>query len=98
MKRCFSCKREIEAVRPGRRDVCDFCGVDLKVCLNCSFYDAAMPDGCREPASERIMDKDRANFCDFFSFREDSQGEGPGGVGGAGEDPMEKLRSLFKKG
>jgi len=77
--------------RPGRGDVCVFCGADLKVCLNCAFHDTAANNECREPMAEPVKDKDRSNFCDYFQFRAVASADGPAA------DPMEKLRGLFKK-
>ena len=74
---------------PARGDACPFCGSDLKVCLNCGFYDRAYHNECRETSAERVVAKDRANFCEFFEWR-DSNGNGPG------EDPMKKLKDLFR--
>ena len=74
MKFCFSCKRELEIQeRPGRSDTCPFCGSDLKVCKNCRFQDENAYNNCREPRAERVIEKERANFCDYFEFM-DSQG------------------------
>ena len=91
MKICFSCKRELEVdPRPGRGETCPFCGADLKVCLNCRFYDEGSYNSCREPQAERVLDKDRANYCEYFQFRE-SEGERA-----HGEDPLKRLEDLFK--
>ena len=49
-----------------RASVCLSCEVDLKVCLNCSFYDEAFYQQCRESEAELVRDKEGANFCDFF--------------------------------
>ena len=74
MKFCFPCKSELEIrERPGRSDTCPFCGSDLKVCKNCRFEDESAYNNCREPRAERVIEKERANFCDYFEFR-DSQG------------------------
>jgi len=84
--------------RPARTDACIGCGADLKVCLNCKFHDRGAYNSCREPQAERVVDKDRANFCDFFKFRESrgpDETEGRGS-GANAEDPMKKLRELFK--
>ncbi len=92
MTTCFHCKKELETdVRPGRGDSCPHCGSDVKVCLNCRFYDAASYNECREPSAERVVEKDRANFCDYFEFR------GAGNKGAAPEDPLQKLKGLFKE-
>ena len=35
--------------------------------MNCRHYAPDMANACREPVSEPVQDKDRANFCDWFS-------------------------------
>ena len=69
---CFNCGSEIELTqdkRVGRRDECPSCSSDLHVCLNCKHYDQTAYNQCREPQAERVLDKDRSNFCDYFEFR-----------------------------
>ena len=56
--------------RIGRREACPHCGHDLHCCRNCAFYDPAMHNQCREPQAERQVDKERANFCDYFRWRD----------------------------
>jgi rRNA maturation protein Nop10 len=90
MANCFHCKKELDGGhRPGRGESCPQCGSDVKVCLNCRFYDRGAYNQCREPSAERVVDKDRANFCEFFEF-------GGGAQGASAEDPFKKLRELFK--
>jgi len=36
--------------------------------LNCSFYDPAYHNQCREPQAEPQVDKQAGNFCEFFGF------------------------------
>jgi len=55
----------------GRREMCPHCGADLHACLNCRFYDPGAYNACREPQAERGLEKERANFCDYFAFRKD---------------------------
>jgi hypothetical protein len=50
----------------GRRDECPKCSADLHVCKNCAFYDKTAYNECREPSADVVLEKDRANFCDFF--------------------------------
>ncbi|MCB0334119.1 MAG: hypothetical protein KDD55_11505 [Bdellovibrionales bacterium] len=54
----------------GRREECPSCGSDLHVCLNCAHFDTTAYNECREPQAERVVDKDRSNFCDYFQLSE----------------------------
>lgn len=94
MKICHKCKTVVTAEKVFRRDECPSCGADLYVCLNCRFYDPMRSKACREPQSELVKEKDRANYCDFFRFGD----SGKEGVGGSAKDEAEKLfRELFQK-
>lgn len=93
MKTCHRCKKEIPAdVFVGRQVSCPACGNDLHVCLNCVFYEPGAYNDCRERQAERVLDKDRSNFCDYFRFR-----NGSGKSGKIPDDPKTKLEALFKK-
>ena len=90
---CFSCKKENSVSdKVGLREECLHCGADLHVCKNCQFYDVKVYNECRENSADRVQEKERANYCDYFSPR----------AGGLGvEDQAAKLRAaaeaLFKK-
>ncbi|MFY9223633.1 MAG: hypothetical protein WAQ98_13255 [Blastocatellia bacterium] len=65
---CFHCKKEISITsKVSRLDSCPQCHRDLHVCLNCSFYDPFAHKQCREPASEQVRDKEKSNFCEYFT-------------------------------
>jgi hypothetical protein len=69
-RNCYRCGHEIGAVeRVGRRDTCLHCGTDLHCCLNCTLYDPAYHNQCREPQAERQVDKQVGNFCEYFDFQ-----------------------------
>lgn len=92
--KCFQCGQDNEVGESvGRRDTCFHCSADLHVCFNCEFYDKSAYNECREPQAERVLEKDRSNFCDYFK-------PGTGRVG-QGISPQEaakkKLEDLFKK-
>ena len=50
----------------GLRDECQKCTRDLHSCVNCRFYSKSSANECREPRADKVLEKDRANFCDFF--------------------------------
>ncbi len=92
MPKCFSCKKELDiSGKPARGDTCQFCTADLRCCYNCGFHDKAAYNECREAQAERVVNKDRSNFCDYFVF--------VGGRDGSGEDkaedPLSGLKGLF---
>jgi predicted RNA-binding Zn-ribbon protein involved in translation (DUF1610 family) len=95
MKRCHACGKELQIERKvGRSEMCPHCGVDLHACLNCRFYNPGAYNDCTEPQAERVVEKGRSNFCDYFVFREKAgKGTGPEAVGNA----RSKLDALFKK-
>jgi len=100
MKTCYKCGATIELEKVSRRDECPKCGSDLRVCLNCAFYAESKANACVESQAEPVKEKDRANYCDFFRFKE--KGTRAGGSGTkqekSGKAEAEKLwDELFKK-
>lgn len=77
----------------GRKEECASCRCDLHCCLNCAHYDKAAYNQCRESQAERVLDKDRSNFCDYFRFADRTAGQ-------SAADPKtlakKKLDDLFK--
>ena len=70
MKRCHACGREVApADTVGRTDACPYCRAELRCCLNCLFHEPAAYNECRESQADRVLEKDRANFCEYFRFR-----------------------------
>jgi hypothetical protein len=101
MKVCHHCGREVTSLSGVQRaDSCAHCHSDLKCCLNCRFFDPGMNNQCREPQAEWQTEKAKANFCEFFEYRETSA-IGRAGMGGAQSDrdsARARFDSLFKKG
>jgi len=94
--RCHRCGRELERPeRVGRRDTCLHCGADLHCCRNCRFYESGAHNQCREPQAERQVEKERGNFCEYFSVREArEQTDEQAGPAAA----RAKLDALFRRG
>src|SRR6202453_75172 len=91
---CWNCARKIEIVtgeRVGFRDECPGCGRALHSCRNCGFYDPSYNNSCREPMAERVVDKERFNFCEYF-IPSDAAAKPPAKSGA-----QDKLEALFKK-
>jgi len=65
---CFHCQKEVPLLGlVGRRDECPFCRADMHACKNCQHYDRASYNECKEPQAERVLEKDRSNYCDHFT-------------------------------
>jgi hypothetical protein len=66
---CFRCGASLSwEQRVGRRETCTGCGADAHVCKNCDFYSSGAHNDCREPNAERVVDKERSNFCEYFAL------------------------------
>ena len=66
---CFHCQQVTNFdSKLSFREECK-CRSDLHVCKNCHFYDKKAYNECREPSAEVVKEKERANFCEFFSPR-----------------------------
>lgn len=77
----------------GRKDECCSCRADLHCCLNCTHYDPAAYNQCREGQAERVVDKDRSNFCDYFRFADKANAQAQSNPAA---DAKKKLADLFK--
>ena len=66
---CYNCGHIFNDGKIGFRDECPGCMRDAHVCLNCLFYDKSYYNECRETKAERVLDKEKQNFCDYFSFK-----------------------------
>ena len=74
-----------------RRDDCTHCGADLHCCKMCIYYDTSSYNECREPTAERIVEKEKANYCDHFILSD-------GGTSSTSKDDvMAAAADLFKK-
>ena len=93
MKICHKCRQEIKRESIiGRQELCPSCGADLRCCVNCAFYEPGAYNDCREPQAERVLDKTRSNFCDYFTFIDSGEKKGNKSAGA-----KDKLEGLFKK-
>lgn len=90
---CFHCQNiNSSESKIGFRDECMKCRSDIHVCKNCEFYDKNSYNECREPSADVVREKEKSNFCDFFSPK-------AGGVGAVDEKTKLKAaaEALFKK-
>lgn len=95
MKLCALCKKEIEIDKYfSRKSTCPYCNGDIHICLNCRFYSETAHNKCLETKSEFQRVRDKANFCDYFVFKE---GAARSGSGNEKEDAKKKFNDLFRK-
>ena len=97
MAACYACGAELSPnERIYRNSVCPSCGKELHVCLNCEFYSPGAHWDCRESISEPVRDKDRANFCDFFTIATSKRGGDLGATRTRAEKKASDARSSFE--
>ena len=65
---------------------------DLRCCRQCKFYDPHAYNECKEVSAERVIDKERANFCEYFVPRGSSSSAPERAA-----DAREALEALFRK-
>jgi hypothetical protein len=89
---CFACSNEIDfdRIKMQRTDTCPHCAQDMHCCKNCEYWDESSHNQCREHSSEYITDRERANYCTLFEFK-----NGPHEANSIG-DAKSKLENLFK--
>ena len=92
---CRHCGAAIPIAEPiGRETACDSCGRDLHACMQCCHYDPRYNNSCRETMADPVEDKERRNFCEYFSFDPEAfRAARPGHA----EEARVKVEGLFKK-
>ncbi len=96
MAQCFSCSSSLDKlllVTIGRGETCEKCSSDVRCCYNCIHFDQNSYNSCAEPQAERVLDKDRSNFCDYFKLGENTYSKSGSG---SKEDDLKKLDDIFK--
>ncbi len=92
---CWRCGQRLTAVDYGREASCPGCRRDTRVCRNCRHYAPGRPNDCVEPMAERVLIKDRANFCEHFEAAD--RGPTPS-TSAPGQDALrEAAEALFRK-
>lgn len=95
MFKCYKCGTALSdtlKVMVARSDACPKCMADLRCCRMCQFYDPKSYNECRESAADRIVDKEKANFCDYFKI-----GSGGNDADKAKAEALARANALFKK-
>ncbi len=49
------------------RAECTKCSASLHSCIHCKYYQLGLPNDCRVPGTERVVDKTASNFCEEFA-------------------------------
>jgi hypothetical protein len=66
---CQFCGAAVTLSEPiPRESSCESCRHDYHSCRQCRHYDPTRHNACRETEAELVEDKERRNFCEFFSF------------------------------
>ncbi len=92
---CYKCGTELPksfSVFIARSDTCTQCRTDIRCCRMCQFYDVKAYNECRESNADRIVEKEKANFCDYFkltsSYNDPNKER---------QDQLARAAALFKK-
>ncbi|MFA6916007.1 MAG: hypothetical protein WC222_06390 [Parachlamydiales bacterium] len=71
--RCWKCGNET-GEKAGRglafRAECPNCKIDLHCCRQCVYYSPGRPNDCAVPGTEKVMDREKMNFCEEFTGME----------------------------
>jgi hypothetical protein len=74
---CYHCQKQIPMLgsfKITRTEDCPYCSTSLHCCRMCKFYDPTVYNECREDNAERLTDKEKANFCDYFNLSDGKNG------------------------
>lgn len=93
--KCYKCGTALSdtfKILVGRGDTCPNCRADIRVCKMCQFYDPKSYNECRESNADRIVDKEKANFCDYYKIGADINDAEK-----QRQEALAKAAALFKK-
>ncbi len=94
MIKCYKCQKEIQlklGVNVPRNEECPSCYTDLHCCKMCEFYDPKHYNECKESAAERVVEKEKSNYCDYFKLAPSL------GAKDAKQAAIDAANALFKK-
>jgi hypothetical protein len=95
---CHSCNTKSEfqlGQTIGKNEECSKCRSDIRVCLNCEFYDKSKYNECREPISEAVREKSKRNSCESFKLKKATAHQQT--VQDSCARMLEQAEALFKK-
>lgn len=93
MVNCYKCNTDLQLSsneKVGLKDTCEKCMADIHCCKMCNFYDVSSYNECRESSAERIVDKEKANYCDYFVLGSGTNNED------AAQSALDAANALFK--
>ncbi len=91
---CHKCGESLEFEgRLTHEATCDRCSSYLRCCLNCDFHEPTAYNECREPQADRVKEKEKATFCDFFQESSNAAAVKTD----RREEALKRLNDLFKK-
>jgi len=94
MPQCRHCGTPVTIGEPIPRDAeCSGCGKDLRACVQCRHYDPVYNNACRETMADPVVEKERRNFCEYFSFS--SEAFKPAAASSRQAEARAKLEGLF---
>lgn len=114
MKRCFRCGAEWQADKkqPGFKDACTACSAYLHACRNCLHHNRSLHNQCAIPTTDFVGNREGANFCEDFTFKDEAGDSGSNKAGGqvrqqldalfgddsgaAQEDKLDRFKNLFE--
>ncbi|MDD3732261.1 MAG: hypothetical protein PHU88_07810 [candidate division Zixibacteria bacterium] len=95
---CWNCGEPTGIMgKVSRADACEKCLADLRCCRGCRHFDPTRRFQCKEPVETNIVNKEKANFCEFFQMR--NVMKRPGGISTQSdtkEARKKKFDDLFK--
>lgn len=94
MAKCYKCATELhlsDTSNIARSEECPKCYVSIRSCMMCEFYDTNAYNECREPMAERILNKEKSNFCDHYKLGSGIDKEA------VKNDALAAANALFKK-
>lgn len=89
---CAVCGKPLPNPPWFRADDCPHCRASLHACVQCANHSPGRHNDCVEPQADRVVEKDRANFCDWFK-----PGGGNPSVGDSKAATLSALEALFRK-
>lgn len=92
--KCYKCDHILDIdlrTSISRSEECPKCYANIRCCMMCEFYDKNSYNECREPSAPRQLDKEKANFCDYYKLDQSAKYESEK------NNALDAANALFKK-